>query len=551
MLKSLYIKNYAIIDELSIDFDSTFNVFTGETGAGKSIIIGALSYLIRGKADPTLIKTGQDKAIIEGVFTIDDYMKSILDEALIDYDDELIVRRIISSDSRNSIKINQTSVTLSFLDELLNEHIDIHSQKDSQYLLNKKNHLLLLDKYCKNSTLLDEYNSKYTQYSKVLNEYHDLLNNTYNESELDYYKYDLKELSDAKISVEEEEKLKNLEKKYKSIEKYITNLSSSLAIYDGDSGIKERLSTLLKQLSLDDEDILDIRNNIENIYYLLDDEINRLKHTLNSLTNDDFDIETIEERLYLYSKLQRKHKCDTNGLIEKLNALQTKITFFENKDIVINDKKKEVDSLYNECLLIANKIHDIRIEKAYALENDIIKQTDDLMLNNVIFKVKIDEVELNKNGIDSVEFFISLNKGETLKPLKDVASGGEISRLMLALKTIFTSLSDTSLIIFDEIDTGVSGKVALAIGQKMANIAKNTQVLSITHLAPVAACANSHFYIYKIDNNNSTSTAIKQLNDDEIINELAFISSADNSDTSLEAAKQLYLSAQESIKDDN
>ena len=173
------------------------------------------------------------------------------------------------------------------------------------------------------------------------------------------------------------------------------------------------------------------------------------------------------------------------------------------------------------------------------------------MLNNVVFKVKIDEVELNNKGIDNVEFFISLNKGESLKPLKDVASGGEISRLMLALKTIFTSLADTSLIIFDEIDTGVSGKVGLAIGQKMADIARNTQVISITHLAPVAACAKNHYYIYKVDNNGVTSTAVKQLNHDEIINELAFISSADNSDKSLEAAKQLYKMAQESIKDEN
>lgn len=551
MLKSLYIKNYAIIDELNIEFNSAFNVFTGETGAGKSIIIGALSYLIRGKADSSVIKTGQDRAIIEGVFTIDDYMKIALDEAEIGYDDELIVRRIISNDGHNSIKINQTSVTLNFLYDLLSEHIDIHSQKDSQYLLNKKNHLLLLDKYCRNNELLDEYRIRFNEYSKALNEYDDLLNNTYNEAELDFYKFDLKELDDAKLDINEEEELRNFEKKYKSAEKYVSSLSNSISLFETDNGIKEKLSLILKQLSVDDEDILKSKDNIENLYFSLDEEISKLKHILNTFTSDEFDIDKIEERLYLYSKLQRKHKSDTKGLIDKLKDLKQKIAFFENKDLVLNDKKKEVDKLYNECLNIAGKIHEIRVEKGMNLENEVIKQSQDLMLNNAVFKVQVAETDINKNGIDNVEFFISLNKGEALKPLKDVASGGEISRLMLALKTIFTSLSETSLVIFDEIDSGVSGKVALAIGQKMASIAQTTQVLSITHLAPVAACANSHYYIYKVDDNNSTSTSVKLLNHDEIINELAFISSADNSDKSIEAARQLYLSAQESVKNES
>ena len=551
MLKSLYIKNYAIIDELNIDFNSGFNVFTGETGAGKSIIVGALSYLIRGKADASIIKTGQNKAIIEGVFTIDDYMKKSLDEAEIGYDDELIIRRIISNDGHNSIKVNQVSVTLNFLIELLGEHIDIHSQKDSQYLLNKKNHLILLDKYCKNDSELEEYKDKYQIYTKALKEYEDLKNNTYNEAELDYYKYDLKELEDSNLDLDEEDELRNAEKKYKSAEKYISCLSNSISLYDGDSGIKEKLSILLKQLNIDDDEIIKIKENIENIYYNLDDQISSLKHVLNYFANDDFDIEKIEERLYLYSRLQRKHKTDTQGLINKRDELKQKIAFFENKDFVLNEKKKQLDAYYNDCYLLASKIHKYRIDEALKLEKAIVSNTSDLMLNNVVFKVKIDEVELNNKGIDNVEFFISLNKGESLKPLKDVASGGEISRLMLALKTIFTSLADTSLIIFDEIDTGVSGKVGLAIGQKMANIARNTQVISITHLAPVAACAKNHYYIYKVDNNGVTSTAVKQLNHDEIINELAFISSADNSDKSLEAAKELYNMAQESIKDEN
>ena len=545
MLKSLYVKNYAIIDELNIDFNSGFNVFTGETGAGKSIIVGALSFLIRGKADTSVIRTGQDKAIIEGIFSIEDYMKDSLKENDIDFDDELIIRRVISKDGHNSIKINQCSVTLNYLVDLFDEHIDIHSQKDSQYLLNKRNHLSLLDRYCDNSDLLSEYKDKYLIYTKALGEYNELLNNTYNESELEFINFDYKELCDANLNVEEEMTLQDKEKRYKSAEKYITTLTNSIGLFDEDNGVKQNLKLLIKELNLDDKDIEQTRTNIENLYYSLEDEVSKLRNILSSFTDDDIDINKIEERLYVYSKLKRKHSLDVQGLIDKQNELKDKIKFFENKDVVLKEKKDSVDKLYNECLTIANKIHEIRSTKAKQLEKDIIKQTEDLMLNNVQFNVKIDKVDINANGIDNVEFYVSLNKGEDLKPLKDVASGGEISRLMLALKTIFTSLSDCVLAIFDEIDSGVSGKVGLAMGQKMKSISKNTQVLAITHLAPVAACGDAHYFIYKQDDSEASATHIKQLNKDEIINELASISSTDTSDKAIAAAKELYKLAQE------
>ena len=549
MLKSLYIKNYAIIDEINIEFDEHFNVFTGETGAGKSIIVGALSYLTKGKADPSIIKSGSDKAIIEGVFSIDEYMKELLDEADIEYDDEIIVRRVISKDNHNSIKINQCSVTLNFLIELFNEHIDIHSQKDSQYLLNKKNHLTLLDKYINDPSLFEQYRNEYKLYHDCLKEYDDLLNNTYNEADLDYYKFDLKELEDSNISLDEEEELSQKEKRYKSSEKYLTTLNNSINLFEADSGIKDNLSLLIKELNLDDETVEDVKNNLNDLYYRLDDEINRLKDILNSFNDEDINIEYIEERLYNYSRLKRKHNLDTQGLINKKEELKERIKFFEDKDYILNEKKKQLDLLHEKALKTANEIHSLRIDKALNLEKDIISQCDDLMLNNVEFKVDIKQNdELNINGIDDVEFYISLNKNQELKPLKNIASGGEISRLMLALKTVFTSLSDTSLVVFDEIDTGISGKTGLAVGIKMAQIAKNTQVIAITHLASVAACASSHFYIYKQDSESDTKTLIKLLNKEEIINELAYISSTDNSKLALQAAKELYESAQESVK---
>ena len=548
MIKSLYVKNYAIIDELSVDFDRGFNVFTGETGAGKSIIVGALSFLIKGKADTSIIRSNQKKAIIEGVFSIDEDMKPKLDEADIEYDDEIIVRRVISADNHNSIKVNQCSVTLSFLVDLFEKHIDIHSQKDSQYLLNKNNHQILLDKYLNDTEIFNNYEDKYNAYIKCLNEYNELKNNTYNEADLEYLKFDYKELDDANLNAEEEADLLEKEKRYKDAEKYLNVLNEAIGNYDGDDGIKERLSYLYKNLVINDSAIEAIRSSIEDLYYSLEEQMDKLKNILSEFTDDDLNIEYIEERLFAYSKLKRKHNTDCEGLLKIKDDLKKKISFFEDKDYVLNEKKKELDSLYDIAFKQAKTIHELRVKKAKDLENEIIKQCEDLMLNNVKFVVQIKETDLKKTGIDDIEFYISLNKGEDLKPLKNVASGGEISRLMLSLKTVFTSLSDTSLVIFDEIDTGVSGKVGLAIGQKMAHISKSVQVLSITHLAPVAACADSHYYIYKEDDAEYSHTLIKKLNEEEIINELAMISSTNTSSVSLDAAKALYEEAKRSLK---
>ena len=548
MLKSLYIKNYAIIDELNIEFSDRFNVFTGETGAGKSIIVGALSYLTKGKADTSIIKSGKDKAVIEGVFTIEDYMREMLDEADIDYDDELIVRRTISNDNHNTIKINQCSVTLNFLSELFSDHIDIHSQKDSHYLLNKKNHMLLLDKYLDNKKLLQQYKEEYSQYNDFLKEFNELKNNTYDESQLDYYRFDLKELEDAKLSIDEENDLINKENRYKSAEKYISALTSSIDLYLGEDGARDRIYQIIKQLNIDDDNINNTKDRIESLYYELNDEIDGLEKILNSFNEDEMNIEYIEERLYTYSKLKRKHNLTTEELIGKKEELKEKIQFFEDKDFVLSEKQKQLDVLYEKAYSTAEKIAKLRHQKAIELEKNIIKQCSDLILNNVRFHIQLDRTELNSNGIDDVEFFISLNQGEDLKPLRNVASGGEISRLMLALKRVFTSLSDTILVVFDEIDTGISGRTGLSVGIKIAEIAKNTQVIAISHLASVAACASDHFYIYKKDENNSTTTLIKKLEGEEIIDELAYISNTDNSSMALEAARELYKTAQESIK---
>ena len=551
MLKSLRIKNFAIIDDIQIEFEKGFNVFTGETGAGKSIIVTALSYLFKGRSDSSLIRNGYDKAIIEGVFLIDD--KNLKDEFFkqdIDMEDEIIVKRVIDKDNHNSIKINQSSVTLNYLTDLLSKYVDIHSQKDSQYLFNSSNQLQLFNRYCNFNDKLNEYANLYREYKKINDEYDDLLNNVYNQREIEFFKYDLQELEDAKLDINEEEELIEKEKLLKSREKYLGVLNNALAIYNNDGGLKESFYELINSLNIQDDEITTIKEKINSLYYDLQDELDKLDIILNKLSDSDLNMEQIEERLFTYSKLSRKHKTDTKGLIALLADLRAKVESFDNREYVIAEKQKQRDLAYNRAYKLAKEISDIRKAKAIELSKDIKKETDDLLLNNCLFEVDIQEKELGVNGIDSIEFLISMNKGEELKPLKNVASGGEVSRLLLALKAVFVRLSNTDLLILDEIDTGVSGKVGLMMGKKIAMIAKDCQVLCITHLASVAACANQHYYIYKEDIDGKTTTKIRQLDNKQIINELANISSSSDDENALLAAKDLYNKAQEEIRKD-
>ncbi len=506
--------------------------------------------LMKGRSDSTVIKSGKDKAIVEGVFEIeDDELGKILNEQDIDYNGELIIKRVISSDNRNSIRINESNVTLGFLTEVLSKYVDIHSQKDSQLLFDRSYQLKLLDKYADDRKLLESYDLAYERYVTLKKEYDNLLDNDYNEREIEFFRFDLEELENADIREGEEEELETLEKRYKSSEKYLTVLNNSLSLYKKDRGIKEQLYDLINELNIEDEKIAAEKEAITGIYYALDEHIEALNDILNSFNTDYLDIESIEERLYTYTKLKRKHKCDVNGLIALKDDLKARIEAFEDRDRVLGEKLNQVNRARNEALTIAKDLHDIRTDASVRLREDILKETSDLLLNNCNFEVKISETEMNSKGVDEIEFFVSMNKGEDLKPLKQVASGGEISRLMLALKSVFAKISDTDLLILDEIDTGVSGNVALAVGEKIAKIAKNTQVLCITHLSPVAACADSHYLIYKEDDELSTSTKVRKLNKEEILEELASISNTSTNIKAVDAARELYESAQKYVKE--
>lgn len=540
MLKSLYITNYALIDELSIDFAAGFNVFTGETGAGKSIIIGALAMLLKGRSDPSIIKSGKDKATIEGIFVTEDKeLINILEDNDIDCDGEIIIRRTIGKD-RSSIRINGVAVTLGFVSDLSVRLLDIHSQRDSIYLLDNRKQLALLDRFANSD--LSAYKVAYQKLQTARAEYEHVLNEELSERELEYLQYDLQELIDADLKAGEEEQLSQLELAYNNASRYQQAFAQALELYKGDGGIKEKFYDLLNALApIETKEIIESKALLDDLYYNLEDVLERIEGFASAFQEDAIDIEKIQERLFTYAKLKRKHKTDTEGLLALRAELAAKLARFEQRDDIIANKRIAFEEAQAVAQRLADELSALRRAKALELRDLVLAQTADLMLKNCSFMIAFNKKELQADGQDDIEFQVAMNIGEPLKSLKNTASGGEISRLMLAIKTVFAAYQHLEMMVFDEIDTGVSGKVASAVGRKMQEIAKHTQVLCITHLAPVAACGSTHFYIYKSSDDTSTRTDVKVLNEAERLEELAQMASGSLSNESLAAAKELLL----------
>ncbi len=550
MLTNLYIKNFILIDELNIDFSDGFNVFTGETGAGKSIFIDGISCLVGSKLTSSVIKNGQDKAVIEGVFTVNDRLSQKLKEAGYD-DDSFIVTREITKDGKSTIRLNQRVTTLSFVRDCLAQEVDVHCQHDNQYLLNDKYHLSLLDNYCQINDKLDELKSLYKSYKDIVKEYDKLNETTFNQSQLEIIKYQLNELEKLNLNDEnEDEHLQEQLKSISEIEKNQKTIEKIEDLFNGDEGILSQLYEFTKLAdnlnSLDG--IQDKIKDIVDAYYNISDDYEQISRSLKQNSIDQDQVEELNQRLFDLQRAKRKYNTSLSGLIELKNDLVKQIESYDNKDFILNKLAKQKEEAYKKYEKEALKIRDIRKEKAKQLDQTIAEQLKDLSLPNAKFETVFSEDDPTDKGLDKVIFMISMNKGLPLQPLNKVASGGELSRLMLGLKVIFAKLQGTSLIIFDEIDTGVSGAVALNIGIKMANLAKSIQVFSVTHLPSVAACGQNHYLISKSSNEFTTTSNIHKLNEEERIEQLALMANASLTDNAKIAAKELLEKARSLCK---
>ena len=543
MLRNLYIRNFVLIEELNLDFNDGLSVFTGETGAGKSIFIDAINILIGGRFNTAMIRKGEEKTIIEGTFDVDEEISVKLSELGLD-DDELIITREFYTSGKTVNRINRRSVTAGAIRDVLTDKIDIHCQRDSQYLLNSRYHLALLDSYCHNEELLTEVSDKYKEYRKLQDEYDDLLNNDFSAAQLEVIEYQLNELTKLKLKAGEDEEIEQQLKLYQAKEKIRTLVEKTRDMFTADDGILTRLYDFTRQQdSFSDFDrISNNVNNIVNAYYSINDDYDSI---ISYFDNDDIsveDIDSLNSRLYDLQRAKRKYNLDLNGLISLRKELEEKLDSYSNRDAILKDLLKKCESAHDLYLKLAEKLSQSRKSHSTTLESQIIDQLKDLNLENARFSVGFKPGKETAKGNDDVEFMISMNKGQPLRPLAQVASGGEMSRLMLGLKTVFSSLQGTRLIIFDEIDTGVSGFVAFNMGVKMKEISHRAQVFAVTHLAAVAAVADYHFHIEKTQG-DTTTTDVVLLDHEGRIRELAILSSAAVTPASLAAAEELYQKA--------
>ena len=542
MLKHLFIKNFVLIDELELDFHSGFSVFTGETGAGKSILIDAISLLSAERASTSFVMKGKEKAIIEGTFALrkDSHAARVLEEAGFEQDEEHTFTREISASGKTSARIDHRIVTLSLMRDCLKNEIDIHGQRDNAYLLNTANHVRLLDAYISQPEVCQAVRSAYEKYDALQKEKESALQDTYNESDLEFFRYQLNEIESASLQEGEEEALLEKEKQYKSVKESFERIQGILSLYD--ESVSSDLYEIHKNVShLPSGETMDkIAQMTADSYYSLSEAMDLLRGMIEEMDLSEEEIDRMEERLYTIQKLKRKYGRSYQAIMEKKEELETQIERIAHRQEYLDQIDRKIAQALHEYEQKAAKLSSLRKKKAPELDHKAAALLKELMLDNADFHTEISEKEPSASGSDRVEFLIRMNKGEDLKPLSKTASGGEHSRLMLGLKVIFTKLQGIETVIFDEIDTGVSGPVATAIGRKMHQLSETSQVFSVTHLAQVAACADTHYFVLKKDDEARTRTSVSILDHDGIIHQLALIASGEATDTSLKAAEELY-----------
>ena len=541
MLVNLAVKNFAIIDNINIDFKNHMTVLTGETGAGKSLIIDAIGLLFGDRASSEMVRYGETKATIEGVFVgYDQKLNELLNEFGVDEEEELIIRRDVLSSGKSVCRVNGCAINLSQLEEISYFLGDIHTQFDTHRLINPKNYLSFIDDEKINSLLLG-YKVSLSNYRKIKREYN-MLVQTHDEEtkQLDFFKFQLQELNKANLSLTEEEDLRSQADYLNNYEVIATNVNDAMKSLDSISELYDAMTSLSKVEKFD--------NNYAQYVSIISDCYYQLEDIQSSLSKVSFDesklseLDYINERLMVYSDMRRKHKMSTEEIINYQESLQEKIDSFENYDFKIGELEKSLTDAYNKTMAIALEIRALRQEKSSQLEKSIVDNLIDLELKNTLFKIEfnLENTKFFENGIDEVSFMVTFNKGETLKPLNKVASGGELSRFMLALKSILSKNMVNQTIIFDEIDSGVSGKVAYSIAQKISSISEFAQVLCITHLPQVAAICDNHIALTKEVVNGRTITVVNELELDDRIREIAkMISNGDISDSSISLAREL------------
>ena len=538
MISTLHIKNIGIIDDLSINLNQGLNILTGETGAGKTLIIDSLGIISGERFSKEMIRKGEDHSFVEVCLYLPENENAI--------DGNVIVSREIYSNGRNMCKINGRMVTVNELKEFMQNILDIHGQHDNQYLLNASTHIEYLDNFSNKE--LNKYKEEYSElYNKYLQIKKELKNNYGDDKEkqrkLDLLKYQFEEISKANLKIGEDDDLESKREIILNSEKINENLNiADLEVSEKAIDSINNAIRALEKIESFDENYSRNLNALKSSYYDIQEIARDISGMREETYFDEEERQEVETRLDIIFSLKRKYGNTIEEIIKYGEELEKEIIQIENIDEINNKLKEELNNIKSKMYNISKKMDIIRNEYAKQLEENINKELVDLEMKNANLNVKVtfDETqEYNKNGLNTVEFLIRTNIGEEAKPLVKIASGGEMSRIMLAIKNVLSNVDIVPVMVFDEIDTGISGVAAKSVGEKLKAISKKHQVLCVTHLASIAAKGNYNYFISKEVHNEKTSTNIKQLNEEETIKEIARISSGEITEISLQHAKEL------------
>lgn len=548
MLTRLHISNYALIDELEIKFDNGLTIITGETGAGKSIILGALSLILGERADARSVRNPEKKVVVEASFDISAYaLEGFFAENEIDFwEEECIVRREISATGRSRAFVNDTPVTIPVLKDLTSRLVDIHSQHSNMLLSKPAFQLSVLDSIADNKEVASKYNVEYVCYKKLQEQLFEK-QNEYEKSraEEDYIRFQLNQFAELKLAENEDVELENLQKKLSNVSEIKQNLWQISSTLNGEeNSILEQLKVVAQRIQSTERNLSEIEGMSERVQSALvelKDIAQSVSYVDDQLVDDPRQLEGVEMRLNSIYGLERKHNAAS---VNELLAIQHK---FENQLSLIDNSENQIAEIEAKLKIQKAKVKELALTLSETRKNaaqlfvaDLQPLAQALGMRNLAFDIKFTSTDYTANGADAVEFLFAFNKNQTLLPVKDTASGGEISRLMLCIKSIIARSMSLPTIIFDEVDTGVSGDVANKIGEMMGEICKRIQVLAITHLPQVAAHAHHHLMVYKADDENSTLTHVKALNEEEHVLEIArMLSGKDVNQAAIENAKSL------------
>ncbi len=552
MLLQLNISNFALIENLSVDFSNGFNVLSGETGAGKSILIDAINFVLGGKFNKNLIRVGEEKTVVEAVFSIENRKtEEILNELEINHEGLVIISRESFHSGKTIAKVNNKSLLLAKVKQISETLLDIHGQHENQNLLDNSNHIVYVDSFGeeKLSTTLEEYSSLYKNYMDLEKKIKNLQgDHGEREKTIDFLKFQIDEIISINPKMNEDEELNEKFNLLANAEKIKKSLNIGYTILkESDENRYSILDSLmyvlreLKSVEKHNEEIKTIASSLEDSYYILQEDVQSIGSIMDKVYYDEGELEYINSRIYQLSNCKKKYGATIEEVLDYKQSIEERYYELVNSGDIINELLKDQNAILEKLDNLSIKLHELRIAVSENLEEEVKKQLDYVGLEKSTFKIQVNSTnDLGEKGRDKVQFTISTNPGQPLQPLEEIVSGGELSRIMLALKTVFVDKDEIPSVIFDEIDTGISGRIAQRVGEKMFVISKTHQVFCITHLPQIASMADNNYLIEKNSTENNTYTEIKRLKVSEVQLEIArMIGGSEVTSITLENAKEM------------